>query len=167
MDVRNHTTTNVIHKREDEEFRQRVLEQNKVEDEVYQIQRALENLKDKVLSSGPYICHRLVSIIIVYFLLELYSYHTPTSFLVFVANHSRWQLSVVKTFCSFIESLRNLYLQTEISAQTHEDLTIKIRSFLEWTDPLPELKDLRPRLTTLKQELAQIITKNIPAGNMQ
>ena len=43
----------------------------------------------------------------------------------------------------------------------------KIRSFLEWTDSLPELKDLRPRLKTLKQELAQIITKNTPAGNMQ
>ena len=72
-----------------------------------------------------------------------------------------------KTFCSFIESLRNSYLQTEISAQTHEDLMKKIRPFLEWTDSLPELEDLRPRLTTLKQELAQIITKNIPAGNMQ
>ncbi|PAV84032.1 hypothetical protein WR25_14461 [Diploscapter pachys] len=89
--------------REDEEFRQRVSERNNVEDEVYQIQKTLESLKDS----------------------------------------------------------------TEISAQTHEDLMKKIRSFLDWTDPLPELKDLRPRLKTLKQKLAQIITKNIPAGNMQ
>ncbi|PAV67055.1 hypothetical protein WR25_18393 [Diploscapter pachys] len=103
VDVRNHTTTNVIHTREDEEFRQRVLERNEVEDEVYQIQKTLESLKDR----------------------------------------------------------------TEINSQTHEDLMKKIRPFLDWTDSLPESKDLRPRLKTLKQELAQIITKNTPAGNMQ
>ena len=66
MDIRNHTTINEIQAREDEEFRQRVLERNKVENEVHQIQRALENLKDKVLSSGLYICHRLIDMIIVY-----------------------------------------------------------------------------------------------------